>query len=74
MKEDVLIKIVEMICLGYVDTILTGIEEQECRFPYTIACANFMSDLKEKIYYLTLIPYSLTQSVINYLKKQVIIW
>lgn len=37
-----------MVCLGYVDTILTGIEEQECRFPYTIVCANFMSDLKEK--------------------------
>lgn len=50
MKEDVLVKIVEMVCLGYVNNILTGIEEQVCRFLYTIACTNFMSDLKEKKY------------------------
>lgn len=48
MREDVLIKIVDMICISYVDTILTGIKEQANKFPYTIACANLMSELKEK--------------------------
>ncbi len=48
MREDVLTKIVEMVCINYVDTILTGIEEEENKFPYTIACANFMSGLKNK--------------------------
>ena len=46
MREDVLTKIVEMICNGYVDTILTGVEEQANRFPYLVACTNFISELK----------------------------
>ena len=50
MKEDVLRKLIESICDGYVDTLITGIEEYEKNFPYTIACANFIYELKQKIY------------------------
>ena len=48
MKGDVLRKLIESICDGYVDTLMTGIEEYEKNFPYTIACANFIYELKQK--------------------------
>ena len=48
MKEDVLRKLIESICDGYVDTLITGIDEYEKNFPYTIACANFIYELKQK--------------------------
>ena len=48
MKEDVLRQLIESICDGYVDTLITGIEEYEKNFPYTIACANFIYELKQK--------------------------
>lgn len=48
MKELVLRKVVEMVCDDYIDTLLVGTEEYEKDFPYTIACANFISELKEK--------------------------
>lgn len=48
MKELVLRKVVEMVCDDYIDTLLVGIEEYEKDFPYTLACANFISELKEK--------------------------
>ena len=48
-KEDSLRKIISMVCDGYVDTIMTAIEEDNTKdFPYTIACANFIAELKEK--------------------------
>lgn len=48
MKETILKKIVEMVCDDYIDVLLVGIEEYEKDFPYTIACSNFISELKEK--------------------------
>ena len=48
MKEEILRKIITLISEDYIETLLTGIEEYEKDFPYTIACANFMSDLKNK--------------------------
>ena len=48
MREEILRQIIVAVCDGFVDTLLTGIEEYEKDFPYTIACANFMSDLKNK--------------------------
>lgn len=48
MKDEVLRKIIEFVCDGYIDALLTGIEEYEKDFPYTIACANFISELKRK--------------------------
>ena len=48
MKELVLRKIIEMVCDDYIDTLLVGIEEYEKEFPYTLACANFISELKDK--------------------------
>lgn len=48
-KEEALIKIISMVCDGYVDTIMTAIEENNIKdFPFTIACANFIVELKEK--------------------------
>lgn len=48
MKEEILRKLITLISEDYIETILTGIEEYEKDFPYTIACANFMSELKDK--------------------------
>ncbi len=48
MKEEALRKIVSSICDDYIDTLLTGIEENEKDFSYTLACANFISELKSK--------------------------
>lgn len=48
MKEKVLRKVIESICDGYVDTLIIGIDEYEKNFPYTIACANFIYELKQK--------------------------
>lgn len=48
MREEILRQIIVAVCDGFVDTLLTGIEEYEKDFPYTIACANFISELKSK--------------------------
>ncbi len=49
MRDEVLRKIVSMVCDGYVDTIITAIEEDNIKdFPITIACANFIAELKAK--------------------------
>lgn len=48
MKELVLRKVIEMVCDDYIDTLLVGIEEYEKDFPYTLACVNFISELREK--------------------------
>lgn len=48
MREKELEKIVSMICNGYVDTILVGVEEQKNKFPYLVACTNFMYEMKSK--------------------------
>ncbi|MCI8588378.1 MAG: hypothetical protein HFG40_01860 [Bacilli bacterium] len=48
MKELVLRKVIEMVCDDYIDVLLVGIEEYKKEFPYTLACANFISELKEK--------------------------
>ena len=41
MNNEILINIITNICDGYVDSIMTGIEECEEDFPYTIACCDF---------------------------------
>lgn len=48
MKEEVMKKMIYMICEDYIDTLIVGIEEYEKDFPYTIACANLISELKSK--------------------------
>ena len=48
MKEEIIKKVISMVCENYIDTLIIGIEEYEKDFPYTIACANFMSELKSK--------------------------
>lgn len=48
MKELVLRKVIEMVCDDYIDVLLVGIEEYEKDFSYTLAYANFISELKEK--------------------------
>ena len=49
MKEEILRKIVTMVCDGYVDTIITAIEENNVDdFHITIACSNFLAELREK--------------------------
>lgn len=49
MNEEILRKIVSMVCDGYVDTIMTAIEENQTKdFTYLIACSNFIAELKSK--------------------------
>lgn len=48
MKEEIIKKVISMVCENYIDTLIIGIEKYEKDFPYTIACANFMSELKSK--------------------------
>lgn len=48
MKEEVMKKLISMVCEDYVDTLMVGIEEYQTDFPYTIACSNFISELKSK--------------------------
>lgn len=48
MKEDAKKKIIAMVCEDYIDTLLIGTKEYSKDFPYTIACANFIGELKEK--------------------------
>lgn len=49
MKENELRKIIESVCNDFVDTLMTGIDENKKDFPYIIACANFISELKKNI-------------------------
>ena len=49
MRSEELRKIVSMVCDSHIETIMSAIEENEIKcFPYTIACANFISELKDK--------------------------
>lgn len=48
MKEQELRKIVKFVCNGYVDTIMENIEDNKRAFPYAIACANYIAELKEQ--------------------------
>lgn len=49
MNEAIMRKILNVVCEAHVDCILTAIEENQTKdFPFTIACANFMAELKEK--------------------------
>ena len=48
MNEIILRKLISMICDDYIHTLVVGIEEYERDFPYTIACANFIVELKSK--------------------------
>ena len=47
MGKEALMRVITVICDGYVDTLLTGIEENEKDFPYTIACSNFIDSLRK---------------------------
>ncbi len=49
MKENELRKIISFVCDGYVDTVMTAIEEDEIKdFSITIAVWHFIVELKEK--------------------------
>ena len=47
-NKSVLRKLAEWICDGYVDALITGIEENEYYFPYTIALVHFIDELQRK--------------------------
>ena len=47
-KEEALKSVINKVCNGYVDTLLDGIEDYPKDFPYTLAVANFIGELKEK--------------------------
>lgn len=47
-NKEALLKVVSIISENYIDTLMTGIEECPKDFPYTIAVANFIAELKSK--------------------------
>ena len=48
MKEKILKNVAQYLCDDFVDTICTGFEESSNDFPFTLACANFIYELKSK--------------------------
>ena len=49
MKKEELNKLLDMVCRDFKNTIITSIEENnKTDFPYTIACATFMTRLSEQ--------------------------
>ena len=51
MRENELKRILSNVCDGYVDNILTDLEENkdtEKMFPFMLACVNFICELKKK--------------------------
>lgn len=48
MKEDIAKMVVANLCNDFEDVLLVGIEECKERFPYSIACINFIYELKEQ--------------------------
>ena len=51
MKENELRRILSDVCSGYVDNILTSLEENkdtEKMFPFMLACVDFICELKKK--------------------------
>lgn len=48
MKEKTTREIISMIYDDCIETILVGIDEYKTDFPYTIACSNFIVELKSK--------------------------
>ena len=48
MKEAILRKLIESICDDYVDTLMTGIDEYEKNFPYTILSLGKIQKKKKK--------------------------
>lgn len=47
-NKEALLKVVSIISENYIDTLMTGIEGCPKDFPYTIAVANFIAELKSK--------------------------
>ena len=47
-NEEALRKVVALVSENFIDTLMTGIEECPKDFPYTIAVANFIAELKSK--------------------------
>lgn len=47
MKEEILKVVARQICEDLSEAIIVGVKEYEEDFPYTIACVNFISELKE---------------------------
>lgn len=48
MKEEVKRNVVKELCSDFVEAIIVGMEEYESDFPYSIACINFIAELREK--------------------------
>ena len=47
-NKSILINLVDWICDGCADALVTGIEENEHYFPYTIALVHFIDELQRK--------------------------
>lgn len=48
MKDKITRLLIGSVCDDFIDTLLVGIEEYNSDFPYTIACVNFICELKSK--------------------------
>ena len=48
MKEQITKNVIREVCNDFVDATIVGLEEYENDFPYTLACINFIIELKKK--------------------------
>lgn len=47
MREQILRNTIRRLCDDFADSIIIGVKESEEKFPFTVACINFMCELKE---------------------------
>lgn len=48
MRDDITKMLIANLCNDFGDVLLVGIEESKEQFPYSIACINFIYELKEQ--------------------------
>lgn len=48
-NKETFLKVVSLVSENFIDSLMTGIEEYQKDFPYTIAVANFIAELKDRI-------------------------
>lgn len=69
MRKEAIKQIIAVVCDGYIDTLLNGIEESEKIFPYTLTCFDFIDSLrKSNIIVVFFIPLMIVL-LIGYLEK-----
>lgn len=70
MQKTVLVEIIKSICENFADDILIGVEESSEDFPFTIACTNFIAELKNRGIEFTIKMLTENTDIFDYLYKE----